>query len=172
MLRESGTEELRATVGAIFPTVRGRDLTFDTKWMPHDFDGERNLVVLAFRMRHQSLVNTWLPFANSWAAQDAGFRFYEVPVIQYMFPIYHDFIDQGMAKGIRDLETLRRTYTLYTNVNSFTKNLGLPTTEDIYTLLVDGDGRVLTATSGPFTQSKGQVLWEASGMKNRVVEQL
>jgi hypothetical protein len=157
-------------LGAVFPTVKGRDLTFDTKWMPHDFEGARNLVVLAFRMRHQQQVNTWIPFANSWAAQDAGFRFYEVPVIQYMFPLYHDFIDKGMANGIRDPETLQRTFTLYTNVGQFTQQLGLPTTEEIYALLIDGRGRVLAASSGPYAKEKGDSLWRAAQMQRRSAE--
>lgn len=157
-----------AIVGATFPKVRGRNLTYESKIMPRDFEGELNLVVLAFRMRHQRLVNTWLPFATSWIAQNAAVRFYEVPVIQYMMPIYHDFIDRGMADGIRDLETRQRTYTLYTNVAKFTRNLGIESTNDIITMLVDGSGHILAATSGPYTQEKGDIMWQAARAKEDV----
>lgn len=162
MLLDRKTDKEIGTINGTFPQVRGRDLMFDPKTIPQDFQGERNLVVLAFRMRHQSLVNTWLPFATSWAAQDKDFRFYEVPVIQYMLPIYHDFIDHGMASGIRDPETLRRTFTVYTNLPRFTRQLGLDTTNDITTLLIDGEGQILAAVQGPYTKAKGERLWEAA----------
>ena len=162
MLLDRETDKEIGAINSTFPQVRGRDLMFDPKTMPQDFQGERNLVILAFRMRHQSLVNTWLPFATSWTAQDEGFRFYEVPVIQYMLPIYHDFIDHGMANGIRDPEALRRTFTVYTNLSRFTRQLGLETTNDITTLLIDGEGQILAAVQGPYTKKKGEYLWDAA----------
>ncbi len=44
-----------------FPTVKGSNLAGKEFTLPADFEGELNVVALAFQMWHQNEVNTWMP---------------------------------------------------------------------------------------------------------------
>jgi hypothetical protein len=45
-----------------FPAVTGRSLEHRTFKLPADFEGERNLVLVAFKRAQQADVDSWMPF--------------------------------------------------------------------------------------------------------------
>ncbi len=46
---------------ALFPPLQARNLNGRTLALPSEFAGERNVVIMAFRRWHQTLVNAWFP---------------------------------------------------------------------------------------------------------------
>lgn len=133
-----------------FPTVKGSNLSGQEFVLPASFEGEINVVALAFQMWHQNEVDTWMPLLKHLEQTMPGLRAYELPVIRSMNRINQWMIDQGMRGGIPDRATRARTITLYIDKELFRRNLDLPSEDHIYVLLVDRDGEVLWRTQGAY----------------------
>jgi len=141
-----------------FPTVTGSNLQREKLNLPQDFEGELNLVLIAFQQWQQSQVDTWLPFARQLEETHAGVRYYELPTIQRLNALARTFINEGMRAGIPDPVARERTITLYLDKRAFQEALQLPGEEDIHVLLLDRQGRVLWRAEGPFTAKDGESL--------------
>ncbi len=136
-----------------FPIVTGSNLERRRMTLPSDFEGDLNLVVLAFWQRHQGLVNTWMPLAGELERRHPGLVFYEVPVIQQRSRISQWFIDSGMRSGIPDHRVRERTITLYLDKSTFLTDLGIADDGTIHTIVVDRSGRVLWRATGPLIEA-------------------
>lgn len=151
----------------VFPRLRARNLQGVDVELPDAFAGDRNLVTIAFRRDHQSMVDSWVPWFDEHAADDPGLYFYEIPTIARMWAPMRNFIDGGMAAAIREPAILRRTLTVYGDVNRVTRPLGIDDRSTIALLLVDGVGHVLWTGRGGFTaplaQDLGHALTEHGG---------
>jgi hypothetical protein len=143
-----------------FPIVRGTNLSGREYILPAGFEGELNIVALAFQMWHQNEVDTWIPLLTQLEQQVTGLRAYELPVIRSMNRLSQWMIDQGMRGGIPDLATRARTITLYIDKEGFRKQLGLPNENHIYVLLVDRGGQVLWRCQGAYRPDTAQELVE------------
>ena len=64
--------------------------------LPGDFDGKLNLAIVAFQRWHQDLVDTWVPLARRLRDAYPAFRYYELPTIWRMNPLFRWSIDAGM----------------------------------------------------------------------------
>lgn len=135
----------------VFPRIAARDLEGRDVVFPDAFAGERNVVVVAFRRQHQSLVDSWVPWFERQAATDPGLRFYELPTIGRLWAPVRPFIDGGMAAAIRDPVVLRRTFTVYGDVGRVTGPLGITDRSTITVLCVDRQGAVLWQGTGGCT---------------------
>jgi hypothetical protein len=144
-----------------FPTVTARNLQRHKVTLPDDFEGERNVLLIAFQQWQQSLIDTWLPFVQRLERAQQGVRYYELPVIQRLNFAARTFINEGMRAGIPDPLARERTVTLYLDKTLFRQTLDLPHEEDIFVLLVDRQGRVLWRSEGTFTSEKGDMLTKA-----------
>jgi hypothetical protein len=141
-----------------FPVVTGSNLQRRKLDLPEGFDGNLNLVLIAFQQWQQTQVDTWIPFAKQLEEVHAGLRYYELPTIQRLNALARTFINEGMRAGIPDPVARERTITLYVDKNSFRQALQLPHEDDIYVLLLDRQGQVLWRAEGTFTQEKGESL--------------
>lgn len=128
--------------------------------LPEDFAGDRNLLLIAFRREQQKNVDTWLHEMTRFEVSP-GFRHYELPTIGRLNPFVRWFIDNGMRRGISDLNARSRTITLYVDKLSFRKVLRLPDEKRIYAILVDRTGRVVWRAEGDFDEAKGSSLLKA-----------
>jgi hypothetical protein len=141
-----------------FPDVTGSNLNRDSKSFPADFEGDLNLLFIAFQRWQQTSINTWLPLANALEAQYKQLVYYEFPTIQSMNPLFQRFIDGGMRAGIPDPKARERTITLYLDKGPFRSALGITNEDYIYVLLVRQDGDVLWMMSGELTADKEESL--------------
>jgi hypothetical protein len=141
-----------------FPTVSGSNLQRTKLTLPQDFQGERNLVLIAFQQWQQTQVDTWIPLARQLEETYPAMRYYELPTIQQLNAIARTFINEGMRAGIPDLVARERTITLYVDKKAFREALQLPGEDDIYVLLLDRQGWVLWRGEGAFTPEKGESL--------------
>ena len=144
-----------------FPQVEGRNLEGRRFVLPTDFEGERNVVMVAFRREQQADVDTWLPQLRELSAQHAGLRVYELPTMSRGYSFMRGFIDGGMKRGIPELATREATITLYIDKEPFQQALAITSDRQITTFVVTRDGRVLWRADGPITSAAAASLREA-----------
>lgn len=132
-----------------FPEVKGKNLEGKTFQLPQDFEGELNLVLIAFQREQQHMVNTWLPTADLMENLYPELRYYELPTISRMNLISRWFITTGMRSGVKDPKSREKTITLYLDKMAFRKALGIGTEENISIFLLDREGKVVWASEGP-----------------------
>lgn len=134
-----------------FPRVEGSNLEGRRFTLPTDFEGDYNVVLVAFRREQQDDVDTWLPFLREVAAPGRNVRVYELPTLNKTYRFMRGFIDGGMSRGIPERATREATITLYIDKSPFKKALAIATEDRVSTFLVSRDGRVLWRTDGRFT---------------------
>jgi len=150
-----------------FPDIQARSLEREHYDLPGDFEGRRNVAVVAFRREQQQVVDTWLPFLLALEAEQDDLRIYEIPTISRRWSPARRFIDGGMAVGIADREACARTLTSYTDVGRVQQALGLPDDTTIATVLTDRDGRITWMATGAFTEQAGDGLRAALATSRR-----
>jgi len=134
-----------------FPRVEGSNLEGRRFTLPTDFEGDYNIVLVAFRREQQNDVDTWLPFLREVATPARHVRVYELPTLNKTYRFMRGFIDGGMSRGIPERATREATITLYIDKSPFKKALAIATEDRISTFLVARDGRILWRTDGRFT---------------------
>jgi len=142
----------------VFPSLEARDLETRLVKLPAGFEGERNVVLVAFRREQQDAVDSWVQWLEARAEADPGLRFYELPTLGTQWSPARRVIDGGMAAAIRDPAVLRRTLTIYTDVRRVTAGLGIDTTDTISLFVVDGTGVVHWRGSGEFDAATAATL--------------
>ena len=145
----------------MFPLAKGSNLESREFVLPEDFEGDLNLVLIAFQREQQADVDTWLPMAGELEGEYEGLRYYELPTIRKVNRAYQWFINNGMRMGIKDPKARERTITLYLDKRSFRGALGLPHEGTIYALLVKPNGEVLWMVQGVSSKAKKMALIQA-----------
>jgi hypothetical protein len=133
-----------------FPTLDARDLTGRRLTPPGGFEGDRNVVLVAFRRQQQAAVDSWVPWLEQRSLHDPTLRFYEVPAISDAWAPARRFIDGGMAAAIGDPVVLQRTLTVYGDLRRLTDPLEIDDRGRIHLFVVDGDGLVRWRATGGF----------------------
>ena len=145
----------------VFPPVEGNNLEGRKYKLPGDFEGDLNLLFIPFQRWHQDWVDTWVPFARQLVKEVPGLRYYELPTLPRMNPLYRMSLDYGMKMGIPDRAAREATITLYLDKETYRKALAIPSEETVVTMLVTRRGNILWRTEGPFTQEQGTSLLAA-----------
>jgi len=146
---------------AKFPVVTSANLEGRTFTLPRDFEGERNVVFVAFERRQQADVDSWVPFVKSLLARTPDAEYYEIPTIKRMVAPMRWMINRGMRGGIDDGGARERTITLYLDKEPFKRALGISSEQEITVLVVDREGNVRWHAAGAFSDDKGQGLARA-----------
>jgi hypothetical protein len=144
---------LSAHAAGMFPQVTAANLEQRNYRLPKDFEGELNILVIAYKREQQELVDSWFPAFRRIEQNDRSVRYYELPVISRLTGFFMGWmIDRGMRRGIPSKDKRARVITLYVDKDAFKTALNLPTSEDtIYLLLVDRRGRVLWRGEGSYS---------------------
>jgi hypothetical protein len=143
-----------------FPVLKSETLEKQAVQLPQDFQGERNLLFIAFERGQQKDIDTWLAQMKRYADLDKGFCYYEIPTIESMNRLMRWFINTGMRSGIPDKKARERTITLYIDKEPFKKSLQIPDEKKIYAMVVDRSGNVLWRATGPYDEANGKRLQE------------
>lgn len=136
----------------IFPSVSGFNLLRQKRSLPQDFQGQFNLVFIAFEQWQQSEVDSWIPTARELEQQYVNVLYYELPTIQSLNSFSRMFINEGMRAGIRNPKTRERTITLYLNKADFRAKLGMADEDHIYILVIDQKGKEFFRARGPYSR--------------------
>ena len=158
-----GAAPPQSSPGAHFPNVKASNLEKRDFNLPADFEGDRNLLLVAFEREQQKDVDTWLREMKRFEELDPGFRYYELPTIQRPGAFMRWFIDTGMRHGIPDRKARERTITVYLEKRPFLDSLLIADQKKIYAFLVDRQGNVLWRSEGVFDETKGASLRSALG---------
>ena len=141
-----------------FPLVHGANLEGRAFTLPDEFDGDLNLVLIAFQRRQQVDVDTWVPAAKAEMKRYPSLRYYELPIISRRLPFARWWLDGAMRAGIPDRAAREATITLYLDKAAFRRELELPTEDMIYVVLVTREGQVLGRAEGAWTPEAGSSL--------------
>lgn len=152
---EVGSDSVR------FPAVSGFNLNRQELEFPRDFRCALNLLFVPFQQFQQTIVNTWIPFAEQLESAYPELAYYELPTINELPALSRTFINEGMRAGIPNAKARERTVTLYIDLASFMRALGIPGRNEVHVLLVDRQGGILWRTTGSFDEAKGRALAEA-----------
>jgi len=147
---QTGDSTLTDTVWR-FPSVGGRSLTGRSMALPADFEGDLNLVLVAFKRQQQADVDSWTPYLRPLAAEHPGLRVYELPTLSGGLGIVRSFIDGGMRRGIPDSTVRAATVTLYIDKDPFKAALRIPDEDRIQLFLVERGGRIRWHAVGRYT---------------------
>ncbi len=148
-----------ASQGTFLP-LKSESLEKQAVQLPQDFQGERNLLLIAFQREQQKDTDTWLAQMKRYEDIDKEFRYYEIPTIEKMNPFMRWFINTGMRHGIPDKKARERTITLYIEKEPFENSLRITDEKKIYAIVVDRSGNVLWRATGPYDEIKGKRLEE------------
>ena len=141
--------------------LRTRALDGTARDLPAELPGERTLVVLAYRQRHQRDVDAWIALAVGLGVPPTPrghvgpmrTAVVEVPFLSARWLPARRLIDGGMAQGIADPDVLARTLTAYGAPGAHRRACGLDVRgaggTEVEALVVDRSGAVHWHASGP-----------------------
>jgi len=144
-----------------FPSLEARNLNGKRLSLPAGFGGARNVVLIAFRRWHQSLVDSWFPYLERIMSTHPDLRAYELPLISSLYALARPLIDGGMAAAIPDPKVRERTLTVYTDVGRVTAALRIGNQSTITVLLVDREGRIFWRGEGAYAPERAAGLERA-----------
>jgi hypothetical protein len=144
-----------------FPTVSGSNLNRQELEFPRDFRGDLNLLFVPFLQFQQTIIDTWIPFADQLESSFPELAYYELPTINELPALSRTFINEGMRAGIPNAKARARTVTLYIDLASFMRALAIPSRNEVHVLLADRQGDILWRTTGSFDETKGSLLTDA-----------
>lgn len=138
-----------------FPRITAENLNREQVTLPDDLAGSPALVLVAYKQKQQTNVNTWLDRMDEIETAIPGVQIIETPTISRgKWGWMAGFIDGGMRSGIPSTEARARTITLYTDVSLFNQALMIDSTDTIYAVLLDTEGEVVKVVEGDFTPAK------------------
>lgn len=158
-----------------FAPLRTRALDGTARRLPAELPGERTLVILAYRQRHQRDVDAWIALAVAAGvpatprghALPMATAVVEVPFLSARWLPVRRLIDGGMAQSIADPDVLARTLTAYGSPAAHRRACGLDGRdgrgasaggEEVEALVVDRTGAVRWHASGPPSRVEADVL--------------
>jgi hypothetical protein len=144
-----------------FPDLSTRDLNGRDVTLPAAFEGQVNVVLVAYTWSQQAEVDTWLPALRAREARIPALRTYELPVVGEMSPGQQRRLDGWMRQGITDPATRARTLTLYVDRAAFRASLGIPTERTIALLVVNPLGEVVWQGLGAYDDRTARALDDA-----------
>jgi hypothetical protein len=144
---------IERTKANAFPQMEGIDLLGRKRQVPQDFEGSYQLVAVAFEREQQAEVDTWIAAADILMKEFEELRFYELPIIYEVNPLYRTWINNGMRAGIPFEKARKRTITIYTDRQRFLEMMDL-NADQIYVFLLGEDGTIQWQTSGLATKDK------------------
>jgi hypothetical protein len=144
-----------------FPPLRASNLNGRAFNLPHDFEGDRNLVIVPFQRHQQAVGDTWSCAVADLLSRYSDLRFYELPTIDRGNPLFRAWLNGAMRTGIHDRQVREHTITLYLEKRAFRHALDLPHEDTIYALLLDRRGHVLWRGEGEYTEHLGAELERA-----------
>ncbi len=134
-----------------FPDLAVRSLAGSDFVIPEQLPAERTAVITAFHQRHQQDVDRWIdllvragvPATTLHLPQTSTTAVIEVPMLKRRWAPARPFIDGGMASGIGDPAVNARTWTCYTDVDAFLRQMEAEGDQVVLAAVVRRDGGVL-----------------------------
>ena len=133
---------------AVFPKVTANNLSGKSFAMPGAFEGDVNVVLIAFEREQQKDLDTWLAVLPKALEVFPKVKYYELPTIAKLNGMTRWFIDTGMRSGIQDKGQRDRTITLFLDKKPFKEAMRIESEKTVYAMLLDKSGTVLWRAEG------------------------
>ena len=117
-------------------------------------------MLFAFKREQQNSIDSWIDGLGL-RAPESKIAWIEIPLLQKSWKLLRSWIDQRMKRGITDYDLRGHVWTIYTNRDSFLKDIGLTSANSIYALVVRKDGTVLSSAFGEYASSAGEIVLKA-----------
>ncbi|WP_338729685.1 hypothetical protein [Haladaptatus sp. DJG-WS-42] len=141
-----------------FPTVTGSTVAGTEFRLPRDFEGDLNLVFVAFSRDQQAAVDSWEPFVENLRARYERFQSYELSVLSRSYRLVKPFIGGGLRVDSDDETMRKRTITAYLDKRPFRWELEILSEHSMHAFLVTRDGEVRWHAPGPLTAGRADEL--------------
>lgn len=139
-----------------FPTITTRDLNAKSATFPAELPGPNTVVLIAFHREQQSVLDVWIRKLR--LKQPGSPAWIEMPVVPDYGSLWRTFVNKGMRSGIVTTEARSRVFTVFGSRDKFRATLNLPTSDQVYVLLVRRDGTIVARADGRYTSSKARKL--------------
>ena len=126
-----------------------RNIDNQSYTLPQDFEGDYNIVLLAFTQAQQAEVNTWLMALRNLEDTQTNLRVYELPTLPQLSWLERTQVDFWMSTGISDPLARARTITLYTDLDRIKSAIDVSDISVIQLLLIDQAGDIYWQGQGP-----------------------
>ena len=117
-------------------------------------------MLFAFKREQQNSIDSWIDGLGL-RAPESKIAWIEIPLLQKSWKLLRSWIDQRMKRGITDYDLRGHVWTIYTNRDSFLKDIGLTSPNSICVLVVSKDGTVLSSAFGEYASSAGEIVLKA-----------
>lgn len=135
--------------------LNGREVVF-----PRDLPGSPVLVLIPFSQEEQRTVNEWIEALGLATRDDV--RWIEMPAVPRITRLIKRQLDGWMRDGIPRPEDRARVFTVYTNLASLRRAIGVPEDTATAAIVVDANGSVLAAAVGSPSQSTARIILDAA----------
>lgn len=143
--------DIKTSNNGYFPNIIGIDLMGRERQLTSSLEGEYNLLAVAFKREQQENVDTWIKAMPDIIGKNKQVNFYEIPLIYEINAPYRFWVNNGMRQGVKGDEARNRTITVYTDREKFLKLMNMKT-DNIYLLLIDKKGRIISKLEGDATK--------------------
>ncbi len=131
-----------------FPTIPARDLEQTAYTLPDDLPGRWRIVLMPFKRWQQIVVGAWIDALEPLTSTHPEITVWEVPTLSSAWAPARGYIDGGMRAGIPDIDVRRHTLTAYTTLSRISKELDVPSFEQVQVFLLDAHGEIAWRGSG------------------------
>jgi hypothetical protein len=139
---------------AVFPPLIAYNLGKTKLFLPRDFAGQLDLLLISFKPEQRTDIDTWMPLAQALQHTNFNFRWYRMPVSGPENVIFRWWEDSSMRSDETDPETWPWIVPLYVDKNTFRRSLQISGERQIVVVLVDKQGHVLWHADGTLTPDK------------------
>jgi len=147
-----------ASKPAVFPPVAAYSLDKTKLYLPRDFSGQLDLLLISFQPEQRTQIDTWMPLAQALQHTNFNFRWYRMPVSGRENFIFRWWDNSSMRSDETDPDTWPWIVPLYIDKNDFRRNLQISSERQVTILLVNKQGQVLWHAVGPLTPAKRDAL--------------
>ncbi len=133
----------------VFPTVSVYNLAKERVTLPADLHGERNLLLLYFKLDQQPDVDGWNALIDPWRAADPSLGAYNCLISPRSNMISRWWQNSSLRSDQKDARRWSTTVPLYVDKTQFRKTLDIASEKQVVVLVTDRQGHVLTRVSGP-----------------------
>lgn len=144
-------------IGKKFPTIPAKTLSGDQVVFPDQLNKKVNLVILAFEEWAQKDVDTWAAFLLKEYDIDDEINYYELPMMSKFYSWLSGWIDGGMKQGISPV-LHDNVATFYGERKPYFDFFGIEDLNTCYVYLLDEEGKIQFAASGPMQKKKQEEL--------------
>ena len=137
----------------VLPTVSSYALSKERVTLPADFHGDRNLLLLSFRLAQQPDVDAWNAVIDHWRGVDPSLASYNSLVSQQKNFLSRWWQNASMRSALPDAKRWHTTIPLYVDTHAFEQALGISSEQQVVLLLTDRQGHVLSRVTGPPTDA-------------------